>query len=193
MSLLPHITNSKAGRGKWEPLWKGLYQMYFTVPPAIAAKYSTDDILTLSEQITTVSGLNAVDKGPDKSEQKFFGSTRTYVNPKIDGTSMELTCKFNLNLRDRTDNFIYKIFYDWKSLNYDLNTGESSLKEDACADYFRIVEHNKAGDIIRDIKAKDVMLFGELDSSIGDLDNSSNDMAELTVKFVSDCWDDTRA
>ena len=167
MSLLPHITNSKAGRGKWEPLWKGLYQMYFTVPPAIAAKYSTDDILTLSEQITTVSGLNAVDKGPDKSEQKFFGSTRTYVNPKID--------------------------YDWKSLNYDLNTGESSLKEDACADYFRIVEHNKAGDIIRDIKAKDVMLFGELDSSIGDLDNSSNDMAELTVKFVSDYWDDTRA
>ena len=111
--------------------------------------------------------------------------------PLPDQTHHELTVKFSLNLRNKTDNFIYKLFKAWSRLGFDISTGERSLKEDYCADWLRICIGNRAGDIYRDIIFKDVMLIDGLNWD--ELNYETNDPLELEVKFVSDWAEEINA
>ena len=188
---LPHITNSEAGRNLYDPVHKSLFEVYFTLPEALRADFQQDEAL-ITEHVKTISGLDALDRGPETGTQKFMGTTRTYVNPKMDDTSAEITVALTLNLRNGVDNYIYKLFKAWKNLNYNLNTGAIVLKKDYVAQYLKIAVANRAGDIIREIVFKDVMLSGSLEG-MADLDYESNDAIELTVKFKSDWWQETLA
>lgn len=181
---LPHITNSEAGRNYYDPYHSCLFAVYFTLPAALKDAFGKDEAL-LTEHITKISGIDGLDKGPEHMTQSFQGTTRSYLKPKMDGTSFELTCEFNLNLRNGTDNYIFKLFKAWKNLNYDLETGTIVLKKDYVADWLRVCVANRAGDIIRDIVFKDVMLKGGLEG-ISELDYSTTDEVKLTVHFISD-------
>ena len=186
---LPHITNSEAGRNLYDPYHNCLFEVYFTLPAAIRAQFGQDEAL-LTEHVVKIDGLDALDKGPEASvEQKFQGTTRTYLAPKMDNTSAELTVEFNLNLRNGVDNYIYKVFKAWKNLNYDLETGTIVLKKDYVAEWMRVCVANRAGDVIKEVIFKDIMLSGNVDG-LGSLDYSSNDPVNITVKFKSDWWED---
>lgn len=189
---LPHITNSEAGRNLYDPYHNCLFEVYFTLPAAIRAQFGQDEAL-LTEHVVKIEGLENLDKGPEASvEQKFQGTTRTYLAPKMDNTSAELTVEFNLNLRNGVDNYIYKVFKAWKNLNYDLETGTIVLKKDYVAEWMRVCVANRAGDVIKEVIFKDIMLSGNVDG-LGSLDYSSNDPVNITVKFKSDWWKETIA
>lgn len=189
---LPHITNSEAGRNLYDPYHNCLFEVYFTLPAAIRAQFGQDEAL-LTEHVVKIDGLENLDKGPEASvEQKFQGTTRTYLAPKMDNTSAELTVEFNLNLRNGVDNYIYKVFKAWKNLNYDLETGTIVLKKDYVAEWMRVCIANRAGDVIKEVVFKDVMLSGNVDG-LGSLDYSNNEAVNITVKFKSDWWKETIA
>lgn len=188
---LPHITNSEAGRNLYDPSHSCIYEVYFTIPAAIRAEFGQDEAL-LTEHVLKVGGLDNLDKGPEKVEQKYQGTTRTYIAPKMDNTSAELKIDFSLNLRNGVDNYIYKLFKAWKNLNYDLETGSIVTKPNYVAEWMRICVANRAGDIVRDIVFKDVMMVGSIEG-MGDLDYSSNDPQQITITFVSDWWKEKNA
>lgn len=189
---LPHITNSTAGRELYDPYHNCLFEVYFTLPAAIQAQFGQDEAL-LTEHVQTVGGLDALDKGPETVSQKFQGTTRTFLAPKMDSTSADdISVVLSLNLRNSVDNYIYKLFKAWKNLNYDLETGTIVVKKDYVADWLRICIANRAGDVIREIVFKDVMLKGSIEG-MSDLDYSNNEAGQITVHFSSDWWKETIA
>ena len=189
---LPHITNSEAGRNLYDPVFKNIFEVGFTLPSPIPASFGKD-IMLITEHVTKISGLGALNRAPGTGVQKFMGTDRTYINPKLDSTSAEIEVTFTLNLRNATDNYIYKVFRAWAALGYDQNTGVRHLKKDYCAEYLKVSIANQAGDIYREIVFKDVMINGDLGGSHEDLDYDSTDPLELTVKFKSDWWNETMA
>ena len=189
---LPHIQNSTAGRNKFDPVHQNIFEVRFTVPDAIRDQFGKDEVL-LTEHVTKITGVGgAINKAPNVQQQKFMGTDRSYIVPKLDNTHAELEMEFTLNLRDDTDNYIYKIFRAWAALGYDVNTGSRALKRDYCADWLNIAVANRAGDIFHEIIFKDVMMNGDL-SGYGDFDYETGDACTLSCKFVSDWWQETIA
>lgn len=189
--MLPHIQNSQAGINKYDPVHKSIFEVYFTLPAAIRSQFGQDEAL-ITEHVKSISGLAALDQGPETDTQKFMGTTRTFVNPKMDSTSAEISVTFTLNLRNGIDNYVLKLFKGWLQLNYDISTGATVLKKDYVADWMKVSVANRAGDIIREIVFKDVMMKGGIEG-LDELSYEENGAQEITVKFVSDWWKDTLA
>ena len=97
----------------------------------------------------------------------------------------------NLNLRNGTDNYIYKLFKEWNKLGYDLSTGERSLKNDYVADFLRVTIFNRQGDIFRQIIFHDIILTKV--EGVGSYDYTDNGLKNLSIEFHSDWADDTDA
>ena len=188
---LPHIKNSKAGINREEPLYGNLFEVYFSIPAALQGEVGAEDVNVLTEQVIKIDGLDSLTKAPGVQTQKFMGSTRTYLDSTLDDTSHTITMDLNLNLRNGTDNYIFKLFKGWNDLNYNLSTGERTLKVDHVADFLRVVMFNKAGDIFKDVTYHDVMLSSV--EGLDSVDYDGDDLIELTVKFISDWADDIDA
>ena len=190
--MLPHIQNSQAGRNKFDPVHQNIFEVRFTVPEALRAQFGKDEIL-LTEHVTKVDGaLAALNAGPGIGTQKFMGTDRSYIMPKMDSTHAEFTLEFTLNLRDDVDNYIYKLLRAWKALGYDVNTGARSLKREYCADWMDIAIANRRGDIFHEIIFKDVMMNGGLQNWDG-LDYESGEAVTISAAFVSDWWEESMA
>lgn len=187
MTHLPHVRNVKSGINRYDPNHSAVFEVYFTLPDAIKGEFAEDEV-TLTEQVTTVSGLDALQKNTAVGKQRFMGVDVSFANPVIDETRATLTIEFNLNLRDVTDNFVLKIFQAWKNLNYNLADGTRTLKKDYVADNLRIAEANRDGTVWRSYVFHDV-LIGEI-TGIDQLSYDDNESRKLTVQFVSDYWND---
>ena len=182
---LPHITNSAAGVNRWEPIYKNLYEVYFTLPAALQEKFQKDTML-LTEHVQKVSGLGTLDAAPEFTQQSFMGSDRSYLQSKLGQTYHDVTVEFALNLREAKDNFIYKLFKEWNALGYDIRTGERALKKDYVAEWLKIVIANREGDVYREIIFHDVMMRMD-NNGQQDLDYSTGEAGDnLTVVFRSD-------
>lgn len=188
---LPHIKNSQAGINRYDPVHNNLFETYFTLPEPLRESFAQDEML-LTEHVTKVSGLDALNRAPETSTQKFMGTDRSYINSKLDSTRAEISVEFTLNLRNKVDNYILKLMKAWARLGYNISTGERHLKQDYCADWFRVVMANREGDVFHDIVFKDMMMSGPIDG-LGELDYESGEAQTITCKFVSDWWDDTMA
>lgn len=188
--MLPHITNSVAGVNRQDPVHNCLFEAYFTIPEALKAAGFAQDEQLLTQQILKITGLDSLDKGPNAGEQKFMGTSRSYLEPKLDNTYHEFTVTFTLNLRNRTDNWVYKLLKAWNKLCYDISTGETVIKPDYLADWFKISIGNRAGEIYREILFKDVMLVGGLKGGNSDLDYDNKGHIDIDVTFRSDWADD---
>lgn len=186
---LPHIKNSQAGVNKHDAVWNNIFEVYFTLPDPLRVQFANDEAV-ITEHVQKISGLDALHKAPATSTQSFMGTTRTFVQPRVDGTSAEISVEFSLNLRNGVDNYIYKLFKAWSRLAYNINTGERSLKKDYCAEWMKISIANPAGDIYREIVFKDIMIAGPVEG-LGELDYNSSEPQPLTVKFASDWWKET--
>ena len=53
---LPHIKNSQAGVNLYDPVYKSIFEVYFTLPDAIRGEFAKDEVL-LSQHVTKISGL----------------------------------------------------------------------------------------------------------------------------------------
>ena len=189
VNYLPHIQNIEAGYNKYDPVHNSIFQVSFNqLPPAVEEVFGADALNLLPQQVTTVSGLDVLQKTTDTGEQKFWGVTVSYLNPTLDTTAADITIEFNLNLRNVTDNYVLKIFKAWENLSYDLATGARGLKQEYCAGGMRISEANRDGTIWRSYEFKDVMLKGV--TGLEGLDYTSNDARKLTCVFRSDWWTD---
>ena len=190
---LPHLRNSKAGVNKWDPVHNSIFEVRFTLPEAIADQFNgQEDVELLSEHVLTIDGLDALSKAPTVSAQKFMGTTRSYIQTSMDSTSAEIKVKFSLNLRNDTDNIIYRIFRAWAALGYDINTGSRALKREYCADWLSVAVANRRGDVYHSVVFKDVMMSGNI-GGLGSYDYSAGEAIELEVSFVSDWWDESMA
>lgn len=189
---LPHLKNSQAGVNKWDPVHGSLFEVRFTVPEALREQFGKDEFLLTQHALKVGGALTGVNRGAATGHQKFMGTDRSYIQPKLDNTYAEITVEFTLNLRDDVDNYIYKLFRAWNALGYDVNTGSRALKREYCADWMDIAIANRAGDIFHEILYKDVMMDGGI-GGWDDLDYDSADAVQISVKFISDWWEETMA
>lgn len=188
---LPHIRSVKSGFNKWDPVHRSIFEVSFTLPPLLQGDYFMEANPILSQQVQSVSGLDALQKTTTAGTQKFYGVDVSYLNPTLESTYADLTIVFNLNLRNVTDNFVLKVFKAWENLSYDLADGTRSIKSDYCAASMAIAEANRNGDVWRSYEFKDVMLTGV--SGLNELNYTNNEAAALTCTFRSDYWYDTFA
>ena len=53
---LPHIQNSQAGRNLYDPVHQNIFEVYFTIPEALRARFGKDEAL-LTEHVLKIGGL----------------------------------------------------------------------------------------------------------------------------------------
>ena len=187
LSHLPHLKNMESGNNKWDPVNNAVYEMYFTLPDAIRSEFAEDEII-LTNQVTEVSGLDALQHTTGVGSQKFHGVDVSYHNPMMDTTVADVTVTLNLNLRNVTDNFVLKVFRAWENLNYNLADGTRTLLKDYSSDSLRIAIANRDGEIWRSIVFERVLLTGV--SGLDALNYNDNEAAKLQVTFRCDIWQD---
>ena len=190
LTHLPHLTNIKSGINKWDPSHSSVYEVYFTLPDAIRSEFSEDEVI-LTEQVTDVSGLDSLIKTTGVSSQKFMGVDVSHHGPALENTYADITVTLNLNLRNRLDNFVLKVFRAWENLNYNLADGTRTLLSDYSSDTLRIAIANRSGDVVRSIVFNRVLLTGV--SGIDTLNYTDNEPQKLQVTFRCDYWDDVYA
>lgn len=190
LTHLPHIKNVKSGINKYDPVHNSVYEVYFSLPEQIAGQFKEDEV-TLTEQVTQVTGLDVLQKTTPAGEQKFMGVTVSFLNPVLDTTAAELEITFNLNLRNVTDNFVLKMFKAWENLSYNLQDGVRGIKTDYISDNMRIAEANRNGQIWRAYIFHHIMLTDV--TGLNELNYSNNDARTLVCKFRCDYWDDDMA
>ena len=182
---LPHILNVQSGVNKYDQVSSAVFEVYFTLPDPIRSEFAADE-LTLTEQVTEVSGLDALNKTTGQGVQKFLGVDVSFQNPTLDNTYAEFQITFNLNLRDVTDNFVHKIFRAWENLNYNLADGTRNLKSMYTSDSVHICEANRNGEVYREFVFKHVLLTGV--TGTDSLNYVDNEARKLVVSFRADYW-----
>ena len=191
LAHIPHVRNVVAAQNYYDPNHQAIFEVYFTLPQKVKDKIggsSSEDEATLTEQVVSVSGLDALQKTAQAGTQKFFGVDASYSNPSLDQTYCEFTVVFNLNLRNVTDNWVFKIFKYWSQICYDVATGQRTLMSEYMSDLLRISEANRNGDIWRTVTFH--RGFPVEVSGLDTLEYTNNEARKLTVKFRSDWWDE---
>lgn len=185
---LPHIKNSTAGVNHYDPVHKSIFEVAFTLPEPLKNQFGSDQAL-ITEHVLNVGGLDALYRAPEVDSQKFMGVDRSFIKPHLGETKATIEIEFSLNLRNKTDNYLLKLFRAWASLGYNMTDGTRMLKKDYCSGWFVVKIANREGDVYHQITFKDVMIAGNLEMD-GGLDYESDDALKLKVKFVSDWWDE---
>lgn len=190
ISHLPHIKNTQAGNNYYDPMHSAVFEVYFTLPVAIQDKFKDDEAI-LTEQVVSVTGLDALQRTVQAGQQKFLGVDVSYLNPTLENTYAELTITFNLNIRNATDAYVLKVFKAWEKLGYDLSDGTRTLMGDYVADNLRISEANRDGTVWRSYIFHKVMITNV--TNIDELNYTNNEARTLQVTFISDWWDEDLA
>ena len=189
LSHVPHARSVYAGRNYYDPVNTAVFEVEFDFPGLIKTAIGTETIGILTEQVTSVTGLDNLLKTPAAGQQKFFGADVSYLNPTIDNTYAEITIEFNLNLRNVIDNYVLDAFMQWRNLNYNLGNGARFLKKDYVAPKILIKVANRDGTVWRVINLWDVMLINI--TGLDGLDITTNESPKLQCTFRSDYWDDS--
>lgn len=192
---LPHITNIAAGVNNWDPMHQCIFEVAFTLPAAIASEfqdYVKEDggrSAILTHQVTQVSGLDVLQKTTEAGSQKFMGVDVSFLNPVLDSTFAEITIDLNLNLKDKTNAYVLKVFKAWAKLGYDLADGTRTLMNDYYAENLQISEANRDGTVWRVVNFRKVLLTGV--TGLETLNYTENGARTLQVKFRCDYWEES--
>lgn len=191
---LPHIRNIEAGANRYDPMMGAIFEVQFELPDLVKNALTNlgldanNELRLLTQQVTDVAGLDALQKTVGAGQQKFLGVDVSFLNPALDNTYAELTINLNLNLRNVTDAYVLRVFKLWGKLGYDLQSGTRTLKREYVAPYLRVYEANRNGVVWRVATFKDVLLTGI--TNIDGLDYTQNEARKLTCTFRSDYWDE---
>lgn len=187
---LPHLRSTEVGVQHQDPMHGAIFEVYFTLPAAIQSFFATDEGY-LTQQVTAVNGLDALQKTTEAGSQKFLGVDISFLNPVLDSTFAEITIDLNLNLRNLSDAWVLKVFKAWEKVSYDMADGTRTAKVDYCSGTVRIAEANRDGTIWRSYLFHDVLLTGV--TGLDSLDYTNNEARKLQIKFRSDYWDEELA
>ena len=190
LTHLPHVRNIQTAVNRWDPNHSAVFEVYFTLPEAIQSAFKDEEAI-LTEQVTQVTGLDALQKTVQAGSQKFYGVDVSFLNPTLETTYAEFTISLNLNIRNATDAFVLKVFKAWEKLGYDLSDGTRTLMVDYCADNLRIAEANRDGTIWRSFIFHKVLLTNV--EGLNDLIYTNNEARILNVTFRADYWDEDLA
>ncbi len=186
----PHISNVTSGMQKYDPMHSAIFEVQFSLPTQLQSRFQQDEAL-LTEQVTEVSGLDALQKTTAAGSQKFLGVDVSFLNPVLDNTYADLTITLNLNIRNQVDAFVLNVFKEWSKLGYDLGTGTRTLAEDYISDSLFVAEANRNGVVWRTVKFHRVMLTGV--TGLDSLNYTSNDARTLQCTFRADYWEEELA
>jgi hypothetical protein len=189
ISHLPHIKTVEAGINRWDPMHQSIYEVMFTTPVGLEGVVSGEDFNILSQQVISVSGLDALQKIAAAGSQKFLGVDVSFLNPVLDTTYVEFTINFNLNIRDNNDAYVLRLFKEWGKLSYDIGKGLRRLKKDYMCEAMTINEANRDGRVWRHVVFHDVFITGM--TGLETLDYQSSEARQLSVTFRSDYWDES--
>lgn len=184
---LPHNRNDSAATKYHEPLYKALFDARMQFPSAVDS--SQREIVL--DNITSITGLEGIEKMPATITQKFKGVTRTSAGAMVEDTSHEIKIKFNLNLDEANTIYTYKLFRGWSDLIYNPATGERGLlTEYKAGTSLTITIFNKREQVYRTYKAIDLFLKEPIPGLFGTLDFAENGAEEeFEVTFVADRLD----
>ena len=188
ISHLPHIKNVKAAYERWDPMHNSIFVVAFTLPSLMMGEYNYDEMQILSQQVESISGLDNLNNSVQITTQKYLGVDVAFFNPIIENTGIDYTVLFNLNLRNISDAYVYKIFKQWTRLIYNVSTGVHALKN-MCCGQMTILEANRDGTIWRQIVLKNIVPTEV--KGLETLDYTSADPRHLSVTFHADYWDET--
>jgi len=177
---LPHYSEDQTSRkGKnFEPVQGNLFEVTILPPDGVAGQE------LFLQHINTITGLDLHrEVGP--VEQKYKFATRSYAGMP-DGTSIDVTINFSLNLNDSNQAYLYKSLRQWYRSQYNPETGEMGLKKNYVGTIV-VVQFNREGDIYRKVTLDDCFIM----SGIGftnDLDYGAPEPATLEVTWRSDVY-----
>ena len=183
MAGLPHWDNSRAATGYFEPVFQNQFELIITPPATI-----TENVDLLVEQVLTVSGIpEFLTSGTQNQTYKF--AKRAYAKATPNDTLVNLDVKFEVNLNDENNMYVYNTLRGWGDLIYDPLTGRQGLKKDYVGEIYLGI-FNKAGDIFREFRFAPAFLKEPLSAIT--LDYNSDSIYQLTAKFVCDTYRETR-
>lgn len=183
MAGLPHWDNSQAARGYYEPIFQNQFELIITPPATI-----TDNVDLLVEQVLTVSGIpEMMSDGYVSQSYKF--AKRAYAKAVPNKTITDLTVKFEVNLNDENNMYVYNTLRGWGDLIYDPLTGRQGLKRDYVGEIYLAI-FNKAGDIFREFRFAPAFLSKPLTEI--SLDYNSETLYQITAVFTCDTFRETR-
>ena len=191
VSHLPHITNVAAGTERWDPMHNSIFQVSFTVPFVMQGEYNQDELLILSQQVISVNGLDNMQKPLQTHTMKYLGVDVAFFLPRLDSTGIDFDIVFNLNIRDVSDAYVFKLFKEWYNCIYNLATGVVPLINQVKAQTMTILEANRDGTVWRQIVMENVVMTGM--RGLDTLDYNSSEARTLNVSFHADFWDETIA
>lgn len=189
VSHFPHINNIKAAYERWDPMHNSIFEIDFTVPYVMQGEFDQDSLLVLSQQVVSVNGLDGLQKPLTMYTMKYLGVDVAFFNPMLDNTGIDFDITFNLNLRNVSDAYVYKLFKQWLRLIYNMATGVVPLIAQAKAESMTILEANRDGTVWRQVVLKNVVITGM--QGMNNLDYNSTEPRQLNVNFHADFWDET--
>lgn len=188
VSHLPHVKNVKAAIERWDPVYQSIFIVAFSVPSSMAGEYDQEELHILSQQVISVSGLDNLQQSVKTYTQKYLGVDVAFFNPVIDNTGIDYSIQFNLNIRNYSDVYVFKLFKQWINLIHSISTGVMALKGQTYG-RMTILEANRDGTIWRQVVLKNVVVTEV--KGMETLDYTSSDVRILTVSFHADYWDET--
>jgi len=182
MAGLPHYREDQTSKKnrQFEPVQANLFEVTILAPDAV-----TGDTDLLLQHVNSISGLEGIHREVAAIEQKYKFATRSYAGVP-DGTALDVTVNFSLNLNDSNQAYVYKTLRDWYRAQYNPETGEMGLKKDYTGTIV-IVQFNRKGDIYRKVTLEDCFITSGLGFT-GTLDYGTADAQTLEVSWRSDVF-----
>lgn len=183
---LPHYSEDQTSKKnrQFEPVQGNLFEVTILPPDGVQG---TDLLL---QHINSISGLESLHRDVAAVEQKYKFSTRSYAGMP-DGTAIDVTINFSLNLNDSNQAYVYKTLRDWYRAQYNPETGEMGLKKDYVGTIV-VQQFNREGDVYRKVTLEDCFITSGIGFT-GSLDYSTAEPATLEIIWRSDVFSEELA
>jgi len=183
---LPHYSEDQTSKKnrQFEPVQGNLFEVTILPPDGVQG---TDLLL---QHVNTISGLESLHREVAAVEQKYKFSTRSYAGMP-DGTAIDVTVNFSLNLNDSNQAYVYKTLRQWYRSQYNPETGEMGLKKDYVGTIV-VQQFNREGDVYRKVTLEDCFITSGIGFT-GSLDYSSPEPATLEITWRSDVFSEELA
>jgi hypothetical protein len=182
---LPHYSQDQTSRKgrNFEPVQANLFEVTVLPPNGVA------DAPLMLQHVNSIGGLELY-KEIGAVEQKYKHSTRSFAGIP-DGTAVDITINFSLNLNEANQAYLYKSLRQWYNLRYDPQTGAMGLKKDYVGTIV-IVQFNRAGDIYRTVTLEDCQITSGLPFTV-ELNYNESEPVPIDVTFRCDVWKEVLA
>ena len=185
MAGLPYWTNSTAATNYYEPVFQNQFEVILTPPAVITGP----EVALLVEHVTKLEGIPEINSAGTLVEQKYKFATRSYAGAVPDTTTADLTLTFTVNLNEENNAYVYNVLRAWNDIVYNPLTGSQGLKRDYTGS-MSVHVANKTGEIFREWSFQSLIPNGGINAI--SLNNTANEIYEVTMKYRADWWTETR-